>query len=209
MAYDRRQGRSNVVYLADSGRGTTGAPGAGKSTNGRIWKLVIDKADPTKVTAMSILIEGDDNPVKTLNEIHQPDNVETTTRGLYITEDPGSSQQFNFTDQLNDPNRTPARIWQHRWSNGATAVVAKVDQSLDEGSTDVDTTGRGNFGAWEASGIVDVSDHFGPGTFLVAVQAHTLFVQVGDGPDLLTPVGADWLNKREGGQLLLLHVPNG
>ncbi len=210
MAYDKRQGMSNVVYVVDSGRGTTGTVANGKSTNGRIWKMVLDKNDPTKVLSLSILIEGDDSPVKTIGEIHQPDNIESTKRGLYITEDPGSSQQFSFTDpaQVNDPNRTPARIWQYKLSGGATSVVAVVDQSQDEAAGDVDTTLRGSYGAWEASGIVDVSDFFGPGTFLVTVQAHTLFVEIADGPDIDPGVvGADWLNKREGGQLLLLRIP--
>jgi hypothetical protein len=215
IAYDKRNGMSNVVYVVDSGRGTTGAASPVntipvKSTNGRIWKMVLDKTDPTKVLSLSILIEGDDNPVKTIGEIHQPDNIESTRRGLYLTEDPGSSQQFSFTDplQVNDPNRTPARIWQYKLSGGATNVVAVVDQSLDEAAADVDTSARGNLGAWEASGVVDVSDYFGPGTFLVTVQAHTLFVEIGSGPDLDPgALGPDWLNKREGGQLVLLRIP--
>jgi len=203
IAYDKRAGMSNVVYVVDSGRGATGAVANGKSTNGRVWKMVLDKHDPTKVLSMSLLIEGDDNPVKTIGEIHQPDNIESTKRGLYLTEDPGSSQQFSFTDpaQVNDPNRTPGRIWQYKLNGGATAVVAVVDQSLDEAAGDVDTTPRGNLGAWEASGIVDVSDFFGPGTFLVTVQAHSLFVEIAD--------AGTWLNKREGGQLILLRIPNG
>ncbi len=103
------------------GRGTAGAPAAGRSTNGRVFKMVLDKKDPTKVTSLSVLIEGDDNPVKTVGEIHQPDNIESTKNGLYITEDPGSSQQFSFTDpaQLNDPRRTEARIWQYKLRTGA------------------------------------------------------------------------------------------
>ena len=64
MAYDKRPGMENVVYLADSGRGTrpsvTPPPGHARSTNGRIWKMVLDKSDPTKVLSLSILIEGDD-----------------------------------------------------------------------------------------------------------------------------------------------------
>ena len=138
-----------------------------------------------------------------------PTTSNPTKRGLYITDDPARSQQFSFTDpaQVNDPNRTPART-AFKLSGGAIFVEAVVDQSQDEAAGDVDTTLRGNFGAWEASGIVDVSDFFGPGTFLVTVQAHTLFVEIADGPDLDPGVvGADWLNKREGGQLLLLWIP--
>ena len=72
-----------------------GAPQQGRSTNGRIWKMVLDPHDPTKVTSLSILIDGDTSPVKSPGAIHQPDNLESTANGLLITEDPGSSQQFN------------------------------------------------------------------------------------------------------------------
>ena len=73
MAYDKRPGMSNIVYVVDSGRGTVppaGTPqsGSGISTNGRVWKMVLDKHDPTTVTSLSVLIEGDDNPVKTAGE---------------------------------------------------------------------------------------------------------------------------------------------
>ena len=57
--------------------------------------MVLDKSDPTKVTSLSILIDGDTLPVKAPGAIHQPDNVESTQNGLLITEDPGSSQQFS------------------------------------------------------------------------------------------------------------------
>jgi hypothetical protein len=210
IAYDKRPGMSNTVYVVDSGRGTTGPAADGKSTNGRVWKMVLDPADPKHVTSMSVLIEGDDNPVKTIGEIHQPDNIESTRNGLYITEDPGSSQQFNFTpEQLADPNRTEARLWQYRLATGSTSVVARVDQSLDETAIDVDAAARGNLGAWESSGVVDASAAFGPGAFLVTVQAHSLWVAKAPGDDNVAPAGPDFTYKKEGGQLLLVRVPNG
>ena len=82
IAYDKRPGMGNVVYIVDSGRGRTAAQTLDtpnfKSTNGRVWKMVLDPNDPTKVTSLTVFVEGDDNPVKTLTEIHQPDNIETT-----------------------------------------------------------------------------------------------------------------------------------
>ena len=98
-------------------------------TNGRVWKMVLDPTDPTEVTSFSIAVEGDDNPVKTLNEIHQPDNIETTQTGLLVTEDPGSSQQFVAADQ-GLPNATTARLWYVPFS-GSPEVVVKIDQSTD------------------------------------------------------------------------------
>ncbi len=209
MAHDKRPGMQNVLYLVDSGRGATSAGGnAFTSSNGRIWRMVLDPSDPTVVDSLSILIEGDDNPVKTLGEIHQPDNIESTANGLLITEDPGSSQQFAPADQ-GLPNATTARLMHYRFGDGAVTAVLRIDQSADEGPTDEDASGAGNWGAWESSGIIDVSSVFGPGKFLITVQAHSLFVDVDttSAPDNLAPAGPDWTFKREGGQLLLVTLP--
>jgi hypothetical protein len=205
IAYDKRPGMGNVVYIVDSGRGTAGASQAGRSTNGRVWKMVLDPSDPTRVTSLSILVEGDDNPVKTLNEVHQPDNLESTPAGLLITEDPGSSQQFPVGST--DPAATTARLWWVPFS-GSPQVVVKVNQSADGGPTDVDGRPAGNLGAWESSGIVDASAAFGPGSFLIDVQAATLWVEKAPGDDLNGDGQPDFTYKRAGGQLLLLRIPS-
>jgi hypothetical protein len=204
IAYDKRPGSENVVYVVDSGRGTAGASQAGRSTNGRVWRMELDPDDPTRVTSLRVLVEGDDSPVQTLDEIHQPDNLETTQTGLLVTEDPGSSQQFPAGSAL--PNATTARLWYVPFS-GTPQVVVKVDQSADGGPTDVDGRAPGNWGAWETSGIVDASGAFGPGAFLIDVQAHTLWVEKADGEDNFAPTGPDFTYKREGGQLVLLRIP--
>jgi hypothetical protein len=206
IAYDRTN--PNVVYVVDSGRGATSsafnAGNAFLSTNGRVFKLVLDPKDPTKVTSFSVLIEGDDKPVKAVDEIHQPDNIESTKRSLLIQEDPGSSQQFPpGSDQPGSPNYDPAattaRIWQYDLASGTMRVVAKVNQSADEGPTDEDAAPRGNLGAWESSGIVDASRAFGPGTFLVDVQAGSLVID--------EEVRGKLTYQRDGGQLGLLRIP--
>ena len=56
-------------------------------------------------------------------------------------------------------------------------VAARVNQSADETAADKDANpAKGNLGAWESSGIVDASSVFGPGAFLVDVQAGTFVV---------------------------------
>ena len=205
MAYDKRPGMDNVVYVVDSGRGTAGASQAGRSTNGRVWKMVLDPDDPTEVTSLSVFVEGDDAPVKTLNEIHQPDNIESTSNGILVTEDPGSSQQFVAADQ-SLPNATTARLWWVPFS-GTPQPVVKVDQSADGGPTDVDGRPAGSWGAWESSGIVDASAAFGPGAFLIDVQAATLWVEKAPGDDNNGDGQPDFTYKRAGGQLLLLRIP--
>jgi Bacterial protein of unknown function (DUF839) len=202
IAYDKRRGYENVVYIVDSGRGRTAAQALDtpnfKSTNGRVWRMELDRRDPRKVTSLTVFVEGDDNPVKTAAEIHQPDNIETTTAGLLITEDPGSSQQFNAAQQISDPAATTARLW-HVPFAGTPQVVAKVDQAADGGPTDVDGRPAANWGAWESTGIVDASAAFGPRAFLINIQAHSLWVERASGPGFTF--------KREGGQLLLIRLP--
>jgi len=222
IAYDKRPGMGNVVYIVDSGRGRALSQSLDtnfRSSNGRVWKMVLDPTDPTKVTSMTVFVEGDDHDVKTPSEVHQPDNIETTTSGILLTEDPGSSQQYTAAQQASDPNATTARLWWVPFS-GTPEVVAKVDQSADEGPTDVDppdnlnVTGSasflispGNWGAWESSGIVDASAAFGPGAFLINIQAHTLWVESKPGDDNNGDGQPDFTYKREGGQLLLIRLP--
>jgi hypothetical protein len=209
IAYDKRPGHGNTVYIADSGRGrrvdqSLDTPNF-KSTNGRVWKMVLDPEDPTKVTSLTVFVEGDDNPVKTLNEIHQPDNLETTPNGVLVTEDPGSSQQFPVGSP--DPAATTARLWRVPFT-GIPEVVVKIDQSADGGPTDVGTF-LGAQGQWETTGIVDASKAFGADMFLINVQAHTLWVEKALGDVGLIAGQPDFTLKREGGQLLLLRIPGG
>lgn len=197
LAYDRND--SNVVYFADTGepraipdpatgrlkRGPSGTQGA--FPNGRIFKMVLDPSDPRTVESLSVLIDADAGGYDNPGVIHQPDNVETTAGSLLIQEDPGSHNQ----------GATGARIWRYDLDTGLLAPVAEVDQSADPDA---------ELGSWESSGIVDASRFFGPGAFLVDVQAHTLFLTT----DLLDVDGdgePDVTRKREGGQLLLLRIP--
>jgi hypothetical protein len=209
IAYDRHH--HNVVYFADTGepralpdpatgrlrRGPAGT--MGPWPNGRIFKMVFDRKDPTQVESLSILIDGDARGAAgagAVDLIHQPDNVETTKDLLLFQEDPGSQNQYPIG------TGTTARIWAFDLKRGGGPyVVARVNQTADEGPTDVDaSTTKGLWGSWESSGIVDASKYFGKGAFLVDIQAHTLAVQEEKrGP--LTFV-------REGGQLLLFRLPN-
>lgn len=197
-AYDRND--PNVIYLADSGLGSAAVP------NGRIWRMELDENDPTGVVELSVLIDGDALPLKDPGAIHQPDNLETTANSLFVTEDPSSGNQFNLPTV--DPNATSARVWRYDLDTGTKEIVLRVDESSDpsDGASPV------RLGNWEASGVVDASSVYGEGYFFVTVQAHSLWVDQAPGLDLTGPAGVpngvpDWTYKREGGQLLLVHIP--
>jgi uncharacterized protein DUF839 len=199
IAFDRNH--SNVVYFADTGepRALPG-PGAARMTrgpsgtrgpfpNGRIFKLVLDPADETHALSLSILVEGDPlGPDSAGNPafIHNPDNVETTGASVLFQEDPGSQNQYAASNAAG----TTARVWRYDLASGTLSIAAKVNQAGDPAAAQ---------GSWESSGIVDASEAFGPGVFLLDVQAHTILMDV-------QQVGTLTF-KREGGQLLLLRIP--
>ncbi|HEU4319704.1 MAG TPA: alkaline phosphatase PhoX [Acidimicrobiia bacterium] len=77
-----------------------------------------------------------------------------------------------------------AVIWQYRFKQGDWRVVATVNDPVGE-----------------SSGIVDASEFFGPGTWLLDVQAHGTNVfedRISESPTVI---------KREDGQLMLLEIP--
>jgi hypothetical protein len=195
LAYDRND--HHIVYFADTGEPRarawrTGDPAAsetrlvrgasgteGPYPNGRIFKMVLDDTDPTVVDSLSILIDGDAGGYRNVGALHQPDNVETTGNSLLITEDPGGHNRF--------AGATNARLWKYDFATGdLTAVAVVSDPTAD----------------WESSGVVDASQYFGNGAFLINVQAHNVFVETNPTP--VNPAGLT--QKREGGQLLLIHI---
>ena len=200
IAYDRTT--PNVVYFADTGepralpdatttrlrRGPSGT--AGPYPNGRIFRMELDKANPVRVTSLSVLVDGDSKGAAGAGDvslIHNPDNVETTKQAIIFQEDPGSQNQYPASNTAG----TTARIWKYDLATKALTLVARVNQrSLDPAAA------QGN---WESSGIVDASYAFGEGWFYTNVQAHSVFVQQ-------EKRGATTF-KREHGQLLLIKIP--
>jgi len=226
IAYDRNNPR--IVYFADTGeprarpfqagdhadyatrlfRDPSSPAIAGQFPNGRIYKMVLDRRDPTKVKSLSILIDGDALGAAgagNVNLIHQPDNIETTKKALLIQEDPGSQNQYALTNAAG----TTARIWKYDFKTKTLVTVAKVNQSIDNaglsptpaipGVPNDTQSSLARQGAWESSGIVDASRWFGKGWFLVDVQAGSYV------PYFETIGGVR--HEREGGQLLLVKIP--
>jgi Bacterial protein of unknown function (DUF839) len=200
IAYDRTSPR--VVYFADTGEpraipsATTGRLARGPSgtqgpyPNGRIFKMVLNANDPKVVDSLTILVNADLGDYNNPDALHNPDNIDTSTGSLMIQEDPGSHNGgAAFTN---------ARVWRYALGTGTLTPVAEVDQSL------VPTTTKGN---WESSGIVDASAVFGPGTWLLDVQAHSLLVESEVRTVTVGSASGPITFKREGGQLLLLTIP--
>lgn len=124
---------------------------------------------------------------------HNPRKVNSFTVYADGDVDPGHPKYVGFTSPDNvdtsanslmvQEDTDFAQIWQNKFSDGSWTAVANV----------VDTGG-------ESSGIVDASEWFGAGSWLLTVQAHDLpFVDV-------TEVDGITI-KREEGQLLYINIP--
>ena len=193
LAYDKNNPR--IVYIADTGEPravsdpNTGRLARGPSSargpfpNGRIFKLTLNAANPLVVDSLEVMIDADAAGYN-VQGLHNPDNLDTSGNSLMIQEDPISVNNF-------DIGAGPtARIWRYDLQTKQLSVVAEVDQSQDPSA---------RAGNWESSGIVNASALFGPGTWLVNVQAHTIWVE--------TMAADGYTRKLEGGQLLLLTAP--
>jgi uncharacterized protein DUF839 len=138
VAY-KKKGR---VYFADTGSK------AGEATiNGRIYRLDINKKDPTKASVKLVLDS-------TVDDFANPDNLGTSPKSLMIQED------------RENPNRGQySRILRYDFTQGSLTPVARVNTTV------------GQPGQWESSGIIWAGKLLGHGWWLTSVQAHTLTAQ--------------------------------
>ena len=204
MAYDPDNPR--VVYFTDTGTTRIYEDSTGRlarralatdypyyDTDGRVFKMVLNADDPTIVDELSIVGQGrlrlqeqpdpPDGPVIVTvidagNGMRAPDNLAVGHDSIMVQEDASN-----------------AKIWQYDfsgWHHVATATHP-VDPA-----------------APETSGIVDMSSWLGDGWWALDVQAHVNLPGVSDEKTYTVPItGAQitYRERREDGQLLLMHVP--
>ena len=177
VAYDPDNPR--VVYFADTGNSRLVDPGtgrlyraaAGATAGGRVFKVVLNEADPTVVDEFSILVDAASIGMRS------PDNLTVGHDSLMVQEDTSSF----------------SKIWMYDLDAGTWTHVATATQQPAE-----------------TSGIIDVSEWFGDGWWALTVQSHINLpgsvpgvVYAGPGPNN----GVVHTQRREDGQLLLMHVP--
>ena len=190
IAYDRTT--PNVVYIADTGepravpgpataRMTRGpATFRGPYMNGRLFKLVLNPSDPTRCDALDRARRGRGRLQQRQRDppARQPgdDGAQRAHPGGSGRPQPGHLVRADL-----------AVRHRHRRDRGDRA--GQPGPGAD----------RRRPGAWESSGIVDVSDVFGKDMFLADVQAGSLIVD--------EEVRGTLTYQREGGQLLLVKIP--
>ncbi len=159
---DATNGRN--VYFTVTGQNNTGTNADySRSKYGRIYKVTLDANDPTK-GSLEVLLDGDDRTgvAKTFQD---PDNITITENYAYIQEDPNG-----YGDETHD-----AYLYQYNLKTGDLKPVLVIDHRRTEtDAAKYNVGGTSKLGAWEISGMVDISDAIGvPNTFSVGMQSHT------------------------------------
>jgi len=115
----------------------------------RLWRLsFVDAARPDLGGTLDLLLDGSEGP-KML------DNLTMNRKGeLFLQEDPGGQEHL-------------AKVWRYDVGDDELTLVAQHDPARF-------TTGAAGFRTLdeESSGIIDVSEILGKGTYLLDVQAH-------------------------------------
>ena len=188
------------------------ATGNGSDTFGTVYTMQIDFSDLAAPTAeLRVLYDGNDDPTRALRS---PDNLDWADDGyVYVQEDKAADETASGDEVLfgdGAVNRLEAGIVRLDPETGASYRVASIDRSA---VLDASTTGdpvdkdAGEVGAWESSGLLDVSTAFGeaPGSLLLFdVQAHGIRDQDEFNPDSRI-TDEDLV---EGGQLAFLGGPD-
>jgi hypothetical protein len=185
-AYDPRvgPGENPVMFFTDTGNGNvvedpdTGQlmAGAGPFNRGRVLRMEFAPDNPRKVLDLSIILDGNfsANPFPETTPLTPP---------MRNPDNLGTSTETLIV-QEDISSGQKSRILAYDLSSGAWSIVGEV-----------------NTINWETSGVIDASEFFGEGTWLLSVQAHT-------SPFVRGPTTIDGITyKTERGQVLLLTLP--
>lgn len=204
----------SMAVLASTGVDTYDVlpSGNGADTFGTLYLIDTDfsalgDALPRTIPAtIGILYDGDADPARALRS---PDNLDWADDGLIYVQEDKAEDDTLLGEPLFGPgavNPNEAQIARIDPNTGAVTAIAQIDRSVVLDPTTVGTPvddAAGRTGAWETSGILDVSDLFGEsgGTlFLFDVQAHGIGDQNRFNADSLITDN----NLKEGGQLAFL-----
>lgn len=169
-------------------------PNTGKTMWGRVYRLVLNDADPLR-GKLRVAVDGGTDPG---NYLVNPDNICVTENYVYIQEDGDSFYRDNNHD---------GRIWQHSIAAPTTRAVPVLEMNhrrTDTAFNDKYNTVKSNLlSSWEYGAMIDISDIVNtPNTFLVNIHPHTWQDAKFQDPDRS---GNASNNSREGGQVLIVR----
>ena len=176
LAYDRNEPR--IVYVADTGRSrVVPDPATGRMMRGPGG--TVGQADNGRIFKF-VFNRKNPRKVDSFSVFADADALGTPEFVPMKSPDNMDTSMYSLMVQEDTEN---ARIWHHDFDTGTWSVVATVNDSRAE-----------------SSGIVDASDWFGSGAWILDVQG---------GPDVSSEFDPDTgvTSKMSAGQLLLMKIP--
>jgi hypothetical protein len=179
LAYDKND--PNVIYIADTGR-TRVVP---DDETGRMMRGpggTVGQADNGSIFKM-VLNSNNPKKVDSLTVLAQGDD---DSLDAFVAMRNPDNVDTSVNSLMVQEDTSDAKIWQH-----------------ELGTTNWNHVATANETPWETSGIVDVSDWYGSGWWLLDVQGHGDDFWIDSDFDAVTGV----TSKLEAGQLLLMEIP--
>lgn len=162
----RKGGTGREVYFAVTGQNNTGVNASSDRTKyGRVYRLVLDAADPLKGT-LELVLDGDDRTGPAAL-FQNPDNIVVGTDHLYVQEDDNG-----YGDEAHD-----AYVYQYNIASKVLRPVLQMDHRRTQAdAATYNTTGARPEGkaGWEYGAMIDVSTETGnANTFMLSLQPHS------------------------------------
>lgn len=191
---DYRKGsaaNNRELYFTATGQSSNGAdPVANYTMWGRVYKLILDAADPLK-GKLSLAIEGDSQPgVGIIN----PDNLCVTENYVYTQEDGDSYYPAAKHDSY---------IWQYNIATKENKPWVNMNHKRDDATFNAkyNPSNEKKFGSWEWGAMYDISDIIGvPNTFLANIHPHTW-----QNDKYLNVEGSGLSTNKEAGQVIIIR----
>jgi hypothetical protein len=191
---DYRKGsaaNNREIYFTATGQSSNGVdPTANYTMWGRIYKLVLDAADPLK-GKLSLVIDGDSQPgVGIIN----PDNICVTENYVYTQEDGDSYYPAAKHDSY---------IWQYNIASKENKPWVNMNHKRDDATFNAkyNPANEKRFGSWEWGAMYDISDIIGvPNTFLANIHPHTW-----QADKYLNVEGSGLSTNKEAGQVIIIR----
>lgn len=174
---DYRKGSPSAareIYFNATGAAT--ADSIDRTVWGRVYRLVLDSANPLNGTVECVL-NGDDKSLSNPGRLlYQPDNICVTEDFVYVQEDPNGYTFPTSAQYVHD-----ARIYQYDIITGTFEILLEADHhrsAPDSAIYNRNSAGtawqNSPIGGWEFGAMTDLSDVTGvENSFLLCVQPHT------------------------------------
>ena len=174
LDYGKTAATNRDVYFTATGQAFTGVNADSSRTRyGRVYKLVLDPANPLAGT-LEVILDGDVRP-GIADKFQDPDNICVTKNYVYIQEDANT-----YGDETHD-----AYIYQYNIATKALTVAFELNHHRGDAAFQKYNMSRVNDstynpistspkGSWEYGALIDISATVGiDDVFLLSVQPHS------------------------------------